>query len=217
VTIEVLKGFVYHTTPRGDDTPDINWDGEIHALSGLLEGGDQDVLRIGFEDLPNLGDADFEDVLFDLDIDRVHIDASEVGDDILIGGGGNDILYGEAGDDVLVIGDGFDQATGGSGADLFVFDVFDGLADKILDFNSAEGDVLNISDILSGYDPLTDALTDFVQLVQNGGDTELHVDADGAAGGVNFTALAIFDGGIADTLGDLINNGNLVADSPVVL
>lgn len=208
VTTQVLDGYHYHTTPRGD-TPDINWDGDTHAVSGLLDLANQDVLRIGFEDLPNLGDADYEDVLFDLDIDRIRVDASEQGNDTLIGGAGNDILYGEAGDDILIIGNGFDQVYGGSGADQFVYDIGDGLADKIFDFNAGEGDVLNISNILTAYDPLTDVLTDFVDLVQNGSDTEVHISPNGDG---NFGAVAVFDGGINDTLADLINNGNLVAD-----
>lgn len=215
VTQQVLDGPHYHTTPRGD-TPTINWDGQTHAVSGLLDQSNQDVLRIGFEDLPNLGDADFEDVLFDLDIDQAHVDASEPGNDILIGGAGNDIMYGEAGDDIIVMGDGFDQAYGGSGSDQFVFDVLDALTDKINDFETGVGaDVLNITDILQGYDPLTDAIGDFVQLVQNGADTEVHVNADGDVGGV-FTAIAVFEGGISDTLTDLITNGNLVADQSAV-
>jgi hypothetical protein len=37
-------------------------------------------------------------------------------------------------------------------------------SDNIQDFNLAEGDALDISDILSGYDPRTDAITDFVQI-----------------------------------------------------
>ena len=215
VTVQVLDGYHYHTTPRGD-TPDINWDGDIHAVSGLLDPANQDVLRIGFEDLPNLGDADFEDVLFDLNIDRVRVDASEVGADILIGGAGNDVLYGEAGDDILIVGDGFDQIYGGSGSDQIVFDVMDGLADQIFGFETGVGaDVINITDILQGFDPLTDALSDFVQLVQNGSDTELQVDVDGSAGVASFAVLAVIDGGVSDTLADLITNGNLVADSSV--
>ena len=215
VTQQVLSGPHYHTTPRGD-TPTINWDGETHAVSGLLDQANQDVLRIGFEDLPNLGDADFEDVLFDLDIDQAHVDASEPGNDILIGGAGNDIMYGEAGDDIIVMGDGFDQAYGGSGSDQFVFDVLDALTDKINGFETGVGgDILNITDILSGYDSLTDVIGDFVQLVQNGSDTEVHVNADGDAGGA-FTAIAVFEGGVSDTLSDLITNGNLVADQSAV-
>lgn len=210
----VLGGYHYHTTPRGD-TPDINWDGKTHAVSGLLDIANQDVLRIGFEDLPDLGDADFEDVLFDLDIDRIRVDASEQGSDILIGGTGNDILYGEGGDDFLFIGEGFDQAYGGTGSDVFVMFFPDAVADKIYDFTvGVGGDVLNIADVLIGYDPLADALSDFVQLVDNGGDTELRVNADGDLGGA-FETIAVFDGGLGATLAELITNGNIEADASV--
>ena len=213
----LIQGNIYHTTARGEDNS-INPDGQTHAVSGLVDPSNQDVLRIGFEDLINLGDADFEDVMFDLDIDRVHIDASEVGNDTLIGGEGDDILYGEAGDDILIIGDGFDQVYGGSGSDQFVFDIADSLIDKIHDFEAGLGaDTLNITDILSGFDPESSSLSDFVQLGQNGSDTELHIDSDGAGTNANFVAIAVFEGGLDTTLADLINNGNIVADNSVVV
>jgi Ca2+-binding RTX toxin-like protein len=215
VNVVVLSGPHYHTTPRGE-TPDINWDGETHALSGLVDQGNSDVLRIGFEDLPNLGDADFEDVLFDLDINEVHIDASETGSDTLIGGLGDDVLYGEGGDDILVIGADLDNAYGGSGADQFVYDVMDGMMDVLHDFDVAEGDVLNITDILEGYNENDDAISDFVMLVDNGDDTEVHVNADGDVGGA-FTAIAVVEGGLDDTLANMIDNGSLVVDQSVVV
>lgn len=219
--VRLLNGYHYHTTDR-DESPDINWDGETHALSGLLDQSNWDVLRIGFEDLPNLGDADYEDVLFDLDINRVHIDASEPGNDTLIGGAGNDILYGEAGNDILVVGEGFDQIHGGAGSDLILYSslvfFFYGPADIIFGFETGTGgDTLNISNILQGYDPLTEALEDFVKLVgAPNGDTELHINPDGDFGG-EFTAIAIFDGGISETLAQLVANGNLVADTPMTI
>lgn len=220
VTERLLGGPHYHTTDR-DEAPVINRDGQIHALSGLLNQSNWDVLRIGFEDLPNLGDADYEDVLFDLDINRVHLDASEPGNDILIGGAGNDMLYGEAGSDTLVVGEGFDQIYGGSGIDLILYNatafVNYGAADRIFGFETgATGDKLNISNILQGYDPLTDAIADFVKLVNSGGDTEVQINADGDFGGA-FTAIAIFDGGISQTLAQLITAGNLVADQPMTV
>lgn len=216
VTIRVLDGYHYHTTARGESA-DLNWDGKTHAVSGLLDLANQDVLRIGFEDKANLGDADFEDVLFDLDINRIRVDASEPGNDLLIGGAGNDILYGEAGDDILVIGDGFDQAYGGTGSDVFVLQFVDALADKIYDFDaSVGGDVLNIADILFNYDALDDVLSDFVQLIDNGGDTELHVNSDGDIGGV-FAVVAVFDGGLDATLADLVTHGNIEAEISVTL
>lgn len=59
-----MSGNVYHTTPRGDAAP-LNADGLVHVLSGLdAESGG---LTIGFEDLPGLGDADFNDLVIRVD------------------------------------------------------------------------------------------------------------------------------------------------------
>jgi len=179
---------------------------------------DTDTLRIGFEDLPMLGDADYEDVLFDLNINPETVVITQPGDDVLIGGAGNDILYGEGGNDLLIVGEGLDTMTGGEGSDTFAFDTLDQDADIIKDFETGEnGDILNISDILENYDPLSDAISDFVELTDNGGDTEIGINADGDAGG-NFETLAVIEGGIGDqTLSDLIANGNLVADQSVTV
>jgi Ca2+-binding RTX toxin-like protein len=58
------------------------------------------------------------------------------GIDILKGGDGNDELNGGNNNDELNGGEGKDKLKGGKGADTFICDV----ADKILDFKSAEGD-----------------------------------------------------------------------------
>lgn len=63
LTPVVIDGPVYHTTDR-DGSNGINPDGDVHTISGLAD-GDPSVLRIGFEDLPNQGDQDFSDVVFD--------------------------------------------------------------------------------------------------------------------------------------------------------
>ncbi len=65
---------------------------------------------------------------------------------------GNDVLKGGVGDDILAGGKGSDTLTGGAGADHFKFmSTADGgtiadqsKADHILDFNAAEGDVIEI-------------------------------------------------------------------------
>lgn len=212
-TERALNGYVYHTTER-DGNPALNWDNHTHAVSGLLHQGNNDVLRIGFEDLPNLGDADFEDVLFDLNINPYIIDVSDPGSDILVGGGGDDLLYGEGGNDLLIIGDGFDQAWGGSGRDIFAFDLFDNSPDIIHDFvTGANGDILNITDVLAGYDPLHDMIEDYVRLVNSGGDTQVQLLKSGS-----FQTLAIIDGGIGTTdVQHLIDSGNLVVDQSVIV
>lgn len=175
------------------------------------------MLRIGFEDLPNLGDADYEDVFFDLNINEIITEGdSEDGADMLIGGGGNDTLYAQDGDDILVVGEGIDDIYGGRGSDQFVFDLLDNLVDTIHDFEIGAGkDVLNITDILTGYDPLTDVLADFVQIMALNGDTHVRINADGDHGGA-FTAIAVMTG-VETTLATLIANGNIVANHHVEL
>lgn len=63
----ILKGPVYHATERGA-TNTINPDGLNHVISGLPNPTNPTVLRIGFEDLPRLGDKDYNDMVFDLSI-----------------------------------------------------------------------------------------------------------------------------------------------------
>lgn len=208
VTVKELNGFDYHTTARDGDNS-INGDGKTHAVSGSVEEFGDSILRIGFEDLPNLGDADFEDVMFDLHINTVHIDATEMGNDTISGGAGNDILYGEGGDDLLIIGDGFDHAYGGIGSDTYRFDVLDANVDTIHGFESGVGgDVLDISAILFFNPNVGGPIENFLQLTQNGADTEIRVNQDGDIGGA-FTYIAIVEGGMDGTIGQLIANGNL--------
>lgn len=216
-TVRILSGDHYHTTERGGDTS-INSDGATHMVSGLVDIGQTEVLRIGFEDLKNLGDADFEDVFFDLNIEEVIVEGdSENGNDTLVGGAGDDIMYGNDGDDILVMGDGLDHAYGGRGSDQFIYDIFDSMVDTIHDFELGAGmDVLNITDILEGYDALTDAISDFVQVVSLNGDTHVNVNADGDIGG-EFSQMVVLSGVDNATLADMINNGNLVADQSVVV
>jgi Ca2+-binding RTX toxin-like protein len=77
----------------------------------------------------------------------------DLGDDSLSGDAGNDKLGGGEGDDSLSGGSGKDTLTGGLGADQFVF--ADGdmsgtsfkTADRIVDFNHAQGDVIDLSGV----------------------------------------------------------------------
>ncbi|HUE92939.1 Ig-like domain-containing protein, partial [Pseudomonas sp.] len=74
------------------------------------------------------------------------------GNDTLDGGKGNDILYGQGGNDILIGGEGDDILFGGSGADTFAWQNGDLGHDVIKDFNSSEGDVIDLSDLLSTVD-----------------------------------------------------------------
>mgnify|MGYP001554640355 CR=1 FL=1 len=89
------------------------------------------------------------DVIFgDADNDRIF---SGAGADILFGGTGNDQLSGEDGDDILVGDEGFDNLFGGAGADLFVINVGTE-RDTIRDFNSEEGDTIDVTGFGEAFD-----------------------------------------------------------------
>jgi len=71
------------------------------------------------------------------------------GNDLLGGGPGNDLIHGGAGDDIIFAGTGNDTLFGGAGADTFVF--YRGQdTNRIMDFNPAQGDVLQLARWLWG-------------------------------------------------------------------
>lgn len=198
----LIKGPVYHTSERGE-AAGLNTDGKTHVVSGFTDGHDDTTLRIGFEDLPNTGDADYNDVVFDLVYNPVYLSAGQ--------NGGNDTLYGGAGNDLIIGGAGNDTLYGGTGSDTFKYLKGENGTDAIKDFSRHEGDVIDIQDVLAeAYDPVADMISQFVKLTTEGNKATLSVDADGTANGSNFTAIAVIDGGQNLTLDNLIQNGNLV-------
>lgn len=132
--------------------------------------------------------------------------------DTLYGGDGNDTLNGDGGDDMLYGADGLDTIYGNGGADTFVFtsDSAFNNVDVVKDFDvSTDNDVLDIANLLGAYDPLTDAITDFVQITDSGSDSNVAVDADGGAD--NFVQIATLEGitGLTDEAA-LVSSGNLI-------
>jgi len=93
------------------------------------------------------------------------------GADLLIGGEGDDVLFGQGGNDTLIGGMGDDLLIGGSGQDAFVWNAGDQGHDRILDFTlgGSEGDVLDLRDLLSGQ--TSDSLSDYLNfaVVDSGG------------------------------------------------
>jgi ELWxxDGT repeat protein len=128
----------------------------------------------------------------------------------LFGSGGADSLTGHAGNDFLLGGSGNDTLTGGAGSDAFIFKAGETGTDTIADFHAgAGGDVLDLHAVLSGpYDPSHPA-SDYVHLTANGGNTTVSVDADGAANGANFVAVATLTGVTATDLNQLLADGNI--------
>ena len=136
------------------------------------------------------------------------------GDDFLYGEGGNDLLYGESGNDWLYGGDGLDTLSGGSGADRFVFEAWSMFnnVDVISDFSLTDNDVIDISYVLQGFDPLSSAITDFIQITDNGTDSALFVDQDGAGSAYSLQQVATISGvtGLTDEAA-LYSAGTIIA------
>jgi Ca2+-binding RTX toxin-like protein len=126
------------------------------------------------------------------------------GANVITGGSGNDVINGGAGNDTLY---------GGLGADSFKFDVSAvGNIDTVKDFKLAEADKLDIRDLLVGYDPLTKAITDFVECTTSGANTIVKVDRDGAGVTYGWQQIAVLENvtGLTDEAA-LKASGTLIA------
>ena len=116
----------------------------------------------------------------------------DAGNDKLYGGLGDDHLIGNSGDDILYGGFGNDILDGGSGNDIYVFKSrYEGV-DSIVDFrhDGYQKDAIDISKLLRGYDPVTDAIENFVR-----------VTCDAEAGG---STIAVNDNGRGNDFHDIV-------------
>lgn len=152
---------------------DINWPGGLRGLEGddriigssgsdiangnqgndTIFGGEGDDFLRGGRDNDLLDGGPGNDILNgNLGDDTIR---GGTGDDLIRGGQGNDVLYGDEGRDILIGDMGSDFLYGGADADDFILraDVAGtnaATADRILDFNAAEGDrikLVNVADI----------------------------------------------------------------------
>ncbi len=133
---------------------------------------------------------------------------SDGGNDQIYGGQGRDVIYAGNGSDLIVGGAGDDILFGGSGADIFRFDNIGDGKDTIMDFSTREGDVLDISALLEGYDPVSDAIADFVKVTKGFVQTTVSVDVNG--GGDHYVEVASLVGVKNIDLDTMIDHGNLV-------
>jgi Ca2+-binding RTX toxin-like protein len=131
------------------------------------------------------------------------------GNDTLGGGADNDYLYGGAGNDTLNAGDGADMLYGEGNSDTFRFGA-NTTSDTIADFSLGQNDKIDISQLIETYDPVTHAITDWVEITTNGWDSILKIDADG--GGNSFVQIATISGvtGLTDEAA-LVSSGHLIA------
>jgi len=137
-TVTNIQGPTYHSAAFGERVG-LNPDGKVH-IDGFGESGS--IFSFGFEDLPFLGDADFDDVRFSVDLSNSGAtflnpvyDATSTAPDgdpdssnLLVGGEGNDTIVTGAGGDTVEAGGGNDviygtpgdTIDGGSGFDTLV-------------------------------------------------------------------------------------------------
>jgi hypothetical protein len=66
--------------------------------------------------------------------------------------------------------------------------------------------VLDVSNLLTGFDAKTDNINDFLQATESNGSTTIGVDTNG---GGSFTDMVVLDGVNTDIMG-LLTNGSLV-------
>jgi len=163
----------YHTA-AGVDGEDygLNADGLAHTV-GLVN-SDKGFVTLGFEDLYNGGDLDFDDSVFSIDIGSSNArvldpnvpaaegsedadgdgvsdsggtpEATVTENDTLYGGTGHDEVYGRSGDDYLNGNDGHDELYGGSGSD----NIYGGKGADTLKGGSGDDDLFGES----GHDTL---------------------------------------------------------------
>lgn len=126
----------------------------------------------------------------------------------LDGGAGADTLTGGLGDDILTGGSGADSLTGGAGADTFRFDRAGDAADHVTDFSEAQGDRIDLHDLLSGEAGL--AISDYVSLQEVGGNTILSIDRDGAGAAHGFVQVAQLDNTTGLDVNDLYLQGQIL-------
>ncbi|MFY0731928.1 retention module-containing protein [Pseudomonas sp. NFX15] len=99
------------------------------------------------------------------------------GNDSLDGGKGNDILLGGTGNDTLIGGQGNDILIGGSGGDTFVWKAGDTGSDVIKDFKASEGDRIDLRDLLQGESGST--IDNFLKITTVDGVSSLQVSSTG--------------------------------------
>src|SRR4030095_2158501 len=161
--------------------------------------------------IENLIGSGFEDVLKG-DSKANQIDGGGFSDQ-LYGRDGNDTLIGGTGSDTLVGGNNNDKMTGGDNSDTFSWEAGPIVGvDTITDFKTgAFGDVLDVSDLLVGFDADTSNVNSFVRFLVGAANTTVQGDVHGTVGGSDFVTLVTLTGvtGPGVTVGNFLASGNL--------
>jgi Ca2+-binding RTX toxin-like protein len=200
VTVNLALTTAQNTIGAGTDT--------ITNFEKLTGSGYNDTLRGNTGDNTVVGGSGNDTVYGNSGNDILYGDS---GTDTLYGDAGNDTLYGGSSNDTLYGGSSNDTLYGGTGSDIFKFQSSGGI-DTVKDFKTSELDKLDIKSLLSGYDPLTKAITDYIQITTSGTNSIVNVDADGLTGGTVWTQIATFENvtGLTDEAA-LKTNGTIIA------
>ncbi|ODT65009.1 MAG: hypothetical protein ABS75_33180 [Pelagibacterium sp. SCN 63-23] len=187
----------------------------IHGYEGvdILGGGDGNDVIYGGEDSDILSGGDGDDELY-ANTDSVFTDLyagnslyGGAGNDLLVGSDYYDYLFGGDGNDTLIgMGNG-DHYYGGAGADTFVFMTTDELS--IYDFDAY--DKLDLSALLTAFDPLTDLIADFVSFATDSTNSTMSVDRDGTGTVEDWVQIAFMaDAVVSTNAQDHLTNGVLI-------
>jgi glucose/arabinose dehydrogenase len=168
--------------------------GQISANAGAINNPSS----FGEDGAGNLYLVDLDGDIFRLTPNIVSADQA----DSIQGAAGNDILFGGAGADMLDGGPGADVMTGGPGADRLVLgstaltEAQMGIRDQIADYSFAEGDRIDLSQVLAGAfaDGTGQPISSLVRVTRTATGTFLQIDADGLANGANWVTLAQLGG-----------------------
>lgn len=100
---------------------------------------------------------------------------------------------------------------GGDGADTFIFELLNAFVDNdiLADFSAGEGDILDISDLITSGTVNVGNITNYLNFNDSSGtDTIVQVDS---AGGGSFSDIATINGVTGLDEVTLFTNGNIIA------
>ncbi|MCM2972054.1 VCBS domain-containing protein, partial [Larsenimonas suaedae] len=198
-------------TVKGLEGDDILFGDQI-VLPGI-DGSGEDALRQYIAQ--SIGASDPSGLTLESMHDYISANPSEFdvaddsgGNDQLFGGAGDDVLFGQGGDDRLEGGSGNDILTGGSGADVFAWMRGDEgtnsrpAEDHIRDFNMAEGDRIDLSDMLDVAETNVDVLAQYLHFTSGGdGSSTIEVKAGEGAPSEGVTQKIVLDNTDITSLG----------------
>jgi Ca2+-binding RTX toxin-like protein len=223
---DTLWGTAGSDTIHGDDGNDViygdfNHAGTVNDAADTIYGGaGADVVNsgggndtvYGGDDNDTLYASDGNDTVYgDAGVDTIY---GGNGADTLRGGAGVDTLQGQNDNDVLYAGEGADYLYGGSGTNTFRVHETAGQDNDmafVQDWNAGTINVIDISDLLSGYDAGTDDLSDFVTIAV-GSNTTIQVDRDGTGSTYGLDSVLRLTGitTLSTDPDTLVTNGTLV-------